>query len=76
MPAWFHYKFKIFIYLKFILSELSVYKNQEQKPCIIISVIDRTISFQNSYVEAPRPQKMTAFGDKAFKEVIKLRWGS
>ena len=51
-------------------------KNQEQKPWIIISVIDRTISFQNSYVEAPRPQKMTAFGDKAFKEVIKLRWGS
>ena len=39
--------------------------------------MDWTVALQNSYVEVliPVPQNVTVFGNRAFKEVIKVKWG-
>lgn len=36
--------------------------------------MDVSVSFQNLYVEAIIPN-VTIFGDMAFKDVIKVKWG-
>ena len=40
-----------------------------------VAIIDQTVSppAQNSYVEALTPS-LTIFGDRAFREVIKVKW--
>lgn len=40
----------------------------------LVAAMDWTVSLQTSYVEALTPD-LTAFGDSAFMEVIKVQWG-
>lgn len=69
---WFKIWFwKLIIYRNHLVLEKSLHQQVTEKTTVMVWIV----TLQNSFILIPSTQDVTIFGNRAFKELIKAKWG-